>query len=85
MKLTVNQKKTSITSVHEGVAFLGFIIREKNLCINPKRVERFKDKVRIITKRNSGREIEKVIEELNPVIRGWINYYRAANCKVIIR
>ena len=85
LKLTVNQKKTSITSVHEGVAFLGFIIREKNLCINPKRVERFKEKVRIITKRNAGRKIEDVIDELNPVIRGWINYYRAANCKVIIR
>ncbi len=84
LKLTVNQKKTKVTSVYEGVAFLGFIIGEKYLGINPKRVKRFKDKIRRITKRNAGRKIESVIEELNPVIRGWINYYRAANCKSLI-
>jgi len=38
-----------------------------------------KEKVRKIT--NSARPIkaEQVIKELNPVIRGWVNYYRQAN------
>jgi len=85
LKLTVNLKKTKITSVYEGVAFLGFIIWGKYLGINPKRIKRFKDKIRKITKRNAGRKIDSVIEELNPVIRGWINYYRAANCKKVVR
>lgn len=85
LKLTVNQKKTKLTSVREGVEFLGFVILEKYLVINPKRLKRFKDKVRQMTKRGSGRNLESIIERLNPVIRGWINYYRVANIKLLTR
>jgi RNA-directed DNA polymerase len=85
LKLKVNQEKTKLTSVHEGVEFLGFVIRSKTLGINPKRIKRFKDKVRRITRRNSGRKLEEIIKELNPVLRGWINYYRVANIKGFIR
>jgi len=81
LKLKVNQEKTKLTNVDEGVEFLGFVIRSETLGVNPKRVKRFKDKVRRITRRNSGRKLEEVIEELNPVLRGWMNYYRIANIK----
>lgn len=81
LKLKVNEKKTTLTSVHEGVAFLGFVIGEEYVTVHPKRIERFKDKIRIITKRNAGRKLEDVIKELSPVLRGWMNYYRAANIK----
>lgn len=84
LKLKVNTDKTKLTSVHEGVEFLGFVIRSKSLGVNPKRMKRFKDKVRRITKRNSGRKLEEGIKELNPVLRGWMNYYRAANIKRLI-
>ena len=79
MKLTVNKEKTSLTSLKEGVSFLGFIIRKNSVGIDPKRIQRFKDKVRELTKRNSGIPLEKVIGKLNRYLRGWINYYRAAN------
>ena len=85
LKLKVNEKKTKQTSVREGVEFLGFVIREKWLGINPKRIKRFKDKVRAITRRGSGRKLEHIINKLNPVIRGWINYYRIANIKSLTR
>lgn len=85
LKLTVNQKKTNLASVREGVEFLGFVIGTKYLSINPKRIKRFKDKVRWITRRNSGRAMEVVIKELNPLIRGWMNYYRVANIKGLAR
>ncbi|HZJ83740.1 MAG TPA: group II intron reverse transcriptase/maturase [Clostridia bacterium] len=81
LKLKVNQKKTKITNINEGVSFLGFQIFKDRVGIDPKRVKRFKDKIRKITKRNSGKPIEKTIEELNPFLRGWINYYRAADIK----
>ena len=81
LKLKVNKEKTKTVNVREGVAFLGFIIKETFLSIHPKRLKRFKDKIRSITKRNSGRKLEEVIKELNPVIRGWMNYYRVANIK----
>ena len=38
-----------------------------------------------ITKRNSGRKLEAIIDELNPVIRGWMNYYRVANIENFTR
>ncbi|WP_414149978.1 group II intron reverse transcriptase/maturase [Acetobacterium malicum] len=84
LKLKVNETKTRLSSVREGVTFLGFVIYAKYLVINPKRIKRFKDKIRNITRRNAGRPLEKVIKELNPVLRGWLNYYRIANIKSLI-
>lgn len=85
LKLTVNRDKTKTTSVYEGVEFLGFIIYRKWITVNPKRVKRFKDKIRNKTKRGTGRSMENIIKELNPLLRGWINYYRIANIKTLIK
>jgi RNA-directed DNA polymerase len=79
--LKVNEEKTKITSLHEGVEFLGFVIYEEWVAVQDKRFKRFKEKIRLITRRNAGRSLETVIKELNPVLRGWINYYKAANIK----
>jgi RNA-directed DNA polymerase len=81
MALTVNKEKTKITSVYEGVSYLGFVINPYGISIDPKRVNRFKDKLRRLTKRNAGKPIEVVIKMLNPVLRGWINYYKLARIK----
>lgn len=85
LKLTVNKKKTKLTSVYEGVEFLGFIIFSKYLVVNPKRIKRFKDKIRRKTVRGTGRSMESIIKDLNPILRGWINYYKAANIKSLMR
>lgn len=81
LKLTVNKEKTHITSMYEGVSFLGFVIKKKYLTIQPKRIKRFKDKIRKITKRNQHTPMELIIKQLNPVIRGWLNYYKIADIK----
>ncbi len=70
MKLKLSAQVCMNTSVYEGVRFLGFVIRTKTLGVDPKRVKRFKNKVRRITRRNSGRKLENIIKELNPVLRG---------------
>ena len=85
LKLSVNQDKTSITSLKEGVSFLGFTIYPKYITIDKKRIKRFKDRIRELTKRNSGVPIEITIAKLNRYLRGWINYYRIANIKVFCR
>ncbi|TCQ08108.1 group II intron reverse transcriptase/maturase [Serpentinicella alkaliphila] len=84
LKLKVNDMKTKLTSVNEGVAFLGFVIYKRILTVNSKRIKRFKENIRRITRRNSGRKLEEIIKELNPKLRGWINYYRIANIKGFI-
>ncbi|MDF9409471.1 hypothetical protein L7E55_14090 [Pelotomaculum isophthalicicum JI] len=84
LKLKVNREKTCITSVYQGVAYLGVNICEKWVIIHPKRIKRFKDKIRKLTKRNQGKNLEDIIKEINPVLRGWINYFRIANCKTLL-
>ena len=54
------------------------------MLIQEKRLKRFKDKIRLITKRNAGRKLESVIAELNPILRGWINYYKIANIEFTV-
>ena len=70
--LTVNRTKTHITSLSEGVFYLGFVIYPKCITIHPKRVKRFKDAVRRLTPRNHGKNVEQLVADLNRFLRGWI-------------
>ena len=81
LKLVVNREKTQITSVYKGVPYLGFVIYRRYVGINPRKVKAFKDTIRKLTPRNHGMNVEAMVRRLNPVLRGWINYFRAANCK----
>ena len=46
-------------------------------------VHRLKSKLRVIFSRGRGRNLLKVIEELNPVLRGWIHYFKLSEVKGI--
>jgi RNA-directed DNA polymerase len=81
LKLTVNVKKTHITNVDKGIAYLGFIIKRKYISIQPKRIKKLKNKIRELTPRNSGLNVEYMVWKLNPILRGWCNYFKIANCK----
>lgn len=85
LKLTVNRTKTHITSLSEGVSYLGFVIYPKYIAVDPKRIKRFTDKIRRLTPRNHGKNVEQQIAELNRFLRGWINYFRIANIKSFLR
>lgn len=80
LKLTVNKEKTHIVHCSEGVKFLGVEIYGKYTKIQDDKIDKFKDKVKKITRRNSPVNLEKVIKELNPMTRGFANYFKIANC-----
>ena len=80
LKLKVNQEKSTIVHSDEGVSFLGVVLFTEFTLIQKDKLKRFKDRVRKITRRNSPVNMEKVIAELNPVSRGFTNYFRIANC-----
>jgi RNA-directed DNA polymerase len=80
LKLTVNPQKTEVVSSRDGVKFLGMVIHTGYTRIREKKVCGLKEKVRKITRRNSPVNLEKVIKDLNPVLRGFANYFKAANC-----
>ena len=83
LKLVVNKEKTHITTVERGVAYLGFVIWPKAVSIQPKKIAAFKDKIRKMTPRNHGINVEEMVRRLNSVLRGWANYYQIANCKKV--
>lgn len=85
LKLTVNKEKTHLTDADKGVAYLGFVIHSKYVTIHPKKLEKFKEKIKQMTPRNHGMNIETMVKKLNPVLRGWANYFRVANCKRIFK
>lgn len=81
LKLRVNREKSAVAPVGER-KFLGHrILLNGKLGISPKSVERAKDKVRQITRRNRGVSLVQVIVELNLFLIGWITYYRYAACR----
>ena len=85
LKLTVNKTKTHIAHSNNGVKFLGVIIGSKYTRIQLKKIQNFKQKVKAMTKRNGGKPLDKVIAELNPVLRGFANYFSIANCSGVFK
>ena len=84
LKLIVNKDKSQVCEVNQ-TKFLGYTIqKDGNLSIATKSIDRFKEKVRSITKRNRGIKFEQVIAELIPVMRGWLNYFHHARCKSLL-
>ena len=91
--LRIHPEKTRIVHVSQGFEFLGYKIglgkglRFKQggtgLYAIPRQraIERFKDKVRAVTRRRISVPLEELIRVLNPVIRGWGMYYRRANVR----
>jgi RNA-directed DNA polymerase len=87
--LELNREKTKITPIAEGIDFLGFHIRHfKGSCYTlpqKKKVHAFLDRVRKWLKDNVGAKPEAVIYTLNPILRGWGNYYRHGVSKKMFR
>jgi RNA-directed DNA polymerase len=81
LRLRVNRNKSAVAPVGER-KFLGHRLRRNGkLAIAPKSVERAKERVRQITRRNRGVSLVQVIVELNLFLIGWVTYYRYAACR----
>lgn len=78
LKLKVNRRKSAVAFVQER-KFLGYrLLSGGKLGIAPQSVSRIKEKVRAITRRNRGRPLKQIVNELNRLIRGWVHYFRYA-------
>jgi RNA-directed DNA polymerase len=77
LKLKVNQAKSAVARPQER-KFLGFGFTagpDIKRTIAPKSLERFKQRIRGITRRAKGVSITATMEELAPYMRGWRNYF----------
>ena len=85
LKLKVNESKSASAAVDER-QFLGYrLLKDGKLLIANHSVERVKNKIRSITRRNRGVSIKEVITELNITLRGWINYFQLTEWQSQIR
>jgi group II intron reverse transcriptase/maturase len=81
MKLKVNREKSRICRPWE-LNFLGYNLQyDGGLGISQESLRRFKAKLKRITRRNRGISLDQLIQGLNPVLRGWLNYFRLARMK----
>jgi RNA-directed DNA polymerase len=91
--LRLHPEKTRIVHISQGFEFLGYKIgRGKGLRYKTggpglyayprqRSIDRFKDKVRTATNRRNPKTLEGLLDELNPIIRGWGMYYRRAHVR----
>lgn len=82
LKLVVNHQKSRTCST-DGVEFLGFIFRGYGgqIRVSPKKVKKFKDRVREITRRNRGVSMRARLVELRRYLQGWVGYFRLVPLK----
>jgi RNA-directed DNA polymerase len=81
LRLRVNRDKSAAAPVWER-KFLGHrLLGDGTLTIAPKSLDRAKDRVRQITRRNRGVSFERMVSELNSFLVGWVTYYRHAKAR----
>ena len=64
---------------------MDFILRKVNGDQSHKSVQKFKSKLKDITSRSNAMSISDKITKVNQVIRGWINYFRIADMKWLMK
>ena len=84
LRLRVNRQKSAVAPVGER-KFLGHrLLGDGTLTIAPKSLDRAKDRIREITRRNRGVSFERMIGELNSFLTGWVTYFRHAKAKSVL-
>jgi RNA-directed DNA polymerase len=86
-ELELHPDKTKICNCNndeESFEFLGYKFIKGYKFVRKKSHDKLKNKIREYTKRTCGRNIGKVIQELNKVLVGWFNYFKFAQGKVYL-
>src|SRR5215471_5216118 len=87
LKLKVNEAKSAVARPQER-KFLGFSFSagpEVKRVIAPKALDRFKRRIREITRRAKGVSMKTTMEELVPFMRGWRSYFGFCETPVVLQ
>ena len=79
--LTLHPDKTNIGNASikgQGFEFLGYRFESGKRFVRNKSLKSFRDKVRAKTKRSRSGSINEIIADLNPMLRGWFEYFKHA-------
>jgi RNA-directed DNA polymerase len=81
LKLRVNRTKSAVAPVQER-KFLGHrLLADGTLIIAPQSLDRARDRIRDITRRNRGVSFAEMVRQLNSFLTGWVTYFRYAKAK----
>jgi RNA-directed DNA polymerase len=84
LKLKVNRTKSGVAKAYQR-KFLGYSFtwdKQPRIRVAKESIQRFRKKVKELLRKARGRNIGNYIkEELTPLIRGWINYFKLSEVK----
>ena len=87
LKLKVNRDKSHIAKVNatKKFKFLGFAFGKGKeglfIRVHQKSMQKAKDTLRRLTRRNRGKNVRQVMAEVKRYMQGWLNYYAIASMK----
>src|SRR5512135_2018980 len=84
LRLKVNREKSAVDRPWKR-EFLGYTMtwhRQPRLKVSPESIQRIRGKIRELMWKARGCSLTKVIGELVPLLRGWINYFRLSSVKI---
>jgi RNA-directed DNA polymerase len=81
LKLRVNRAKSAVAPVQER-KFLGHrLLADSTLIIAPQSLDRARDRIRSITRRNRGVSLAEMVRQINSFLTGWVTFFRYAKAK----
>ena len=87
LSLKVNMEKSKVARPNQ-IKYLGFGFYMKNNKWRPKphlkSIKKIYRNIKQLTKRNQGISMSQRVKNINPVLRGWINYFKIADMKILI-
>ena len=79
--LTLHPDKTRLGDGREpgrGFEFLGYRFEAGKRLVRKKSLKALKDKVRAKTRRSRGDSLQRIVQDLNPMLKGWFGYFQHA-------
>ncbi len=83
LRLKVNREKSAVDRPWKR-KFLGYTFTmhfQPKLKVAPESVKRLKGRLREMFRRGRGRSLRRVIDELRPMLVGWVSYYRKSEVR----
>jgi len=63
----------------QGFEFLGYRFEAGRRRVRKKSLDRLKDGIRAKTKRTRGASLSRIVADLNPMLKGWLGYFKHAH------
>jgi RNA-directed DNA polymerase len=84
LRLRVNRGKSAVDRPWKR-DFLGYSMTwhtQPRLKVASDSIQKIKTHIREVIRKGRGRSLRKVMEELTPLLRGWVNYFRLSTVKI---